>query len=111
MKKTPIIITAILLLTLSFSSKKEDSIDEKAQSGYVPKEGLIPNEETAIKIAETILIPIYGERVLKARPFTVELKNEVWYVKGSLPEGYLGGVPYVEIQKNDCKILRVIHSK
>ena len=30
-------------------------------AGYVPKNGFVPDEKTAIKIAEAVLFPIYGE--------------------------------------------------
>lgn len=71
----------------------------------------VPNEETAIKVAEAIWYPIYGESIYQKKPFKAELKNEVWIIKGSLPSGMKGGVPYIEIQKKDCKILKVTHGK
>ncbi|SCY77870.1 NTF2 fold immunity protein [Flavobacterium anhuiense] len=72
----------------------------------------VPNEETAIKIAETILIPIYGNEVLTKRPFTAKLINgNIWHIEGSIGLDELGGIPIIEIQKKDCKILRVTHTK
>jgi hypothetical protein len=71
----------------------------------------VPNEETARKIAEAIWLPIYGESIYKQKPFVVTLERNIWIVEGSLPEGMKGGVAYIEIQKKDCKILKVIHSK
>jgi hypothetical protein len=71
----------------------------------------VPNAETAVKIAEAVLIPIYGEEIYKERPFTAEKSGDTWIVKGSLPEGYAGGVAEVEISMSDGKILKVTHSK
>jgi hypothetical protein len=72
----------------------------------------VPNEETAIKIAEAIWLPIYGEEVYEKKPYRVSLsKNKVWIVKGTLPKNSRGGVPYIEIRKSDCKILTVTHGR
>ena len=71
----------------------------------------VPNKETAIKIAEAIWLPLYGESIYKQRPFIAELKDStVWIVKGTM-HTRKGGVPYIEIQKSDCKILKVKHGK
>jgi hypothetical protein len=55
-----------------------------AQShSYVPKEGFVPNEKTAIRIAEAVLGPIYGEdQIAKERPFAATLKGGVWTIEG-----------------------------
>ena len=50
-----------------------------------PKNGFIPDEATAIKVAEAILIPIYGEKVIHGeRPFHGTLLNGTWKVSGTL---------------------------
>jgi hypothetical protein len=72
----------------------------------------VPDEKTAIKIAEAILIPIYGNEVLEKKPFTARLiNNKIWHVEGSINLDELGGVPIIEIQKSDCKILKITHTK
>jgi hypothetical protein len=79
---------------------------------YQPKEGLVPDEETAIKIAEAIWVPIYGESVLDNKPYNVTLQGDsLWIIVGSLEKGACGGVPYIHIMKSDCRIIRVFHSK
>jgi hypothetical protein len=83
-----------------------------AQTSFIPEDGLVPNKETAIKIAEAIWLPIYGKSIKKSKPFVAKLKdNEVWIVEGTLKRGFSGGVPYIEINKADGKIIRVIHTK
>lgn len=72
----------------------------------------VPNEETAIKIAEAIWYPIYGSKIENSKPYKAHMKdNTVWIVEGTLPKGIKGGVPYIEINKEDCRILKVTHGK
>ena len=94
---------SIVLVLSSFIQNNKMNINNNVD--------FVPNEETAIKIAEAIWLPIYGEKIYQKKPFKAELENEVWIVKGSLPLGMKGGVPYIEIQKKDCKILQVTHGK
>ena len=78
----------------------------------VPSNGFVPDEKTAIKIAEAVWIPIYGEHQIQSeKPFVASLKNGVWTVEGSLPKGWDGGVAIAEISKRDGRILRVSHGK
>ena len=76
----------------------------------------VPNKEIAEKIAEAIWLPIYGESVLSEKPYHAELTYPaglnvgVWVVMGTL-KTEVGGVAYIEIQKSDCKILKVTHGK
>ncbi len=100
------IIIVGLVLKMLMLQKTDSFYMNRIESDYVP------NEETAIKIAEAIWLPIYGEKVLSEKPYYAVLKNDsIWVVKGSLKKGFKGGVPYIEIQKNDCKILKVTHGK
>lgn len=74
----------------------------------------VPDENTAIKIAIAVWIPIYGKKIKRKKPFVATLNEEgVWVVKGSLRGGKLmkGGVPYAYIRKSDGKILKIIHTK
>lgn len=99
-----IVICFILISSMSFSKAGQES--------YVPKEGFVPNEETAIRIAEAIWIPIYGKAKIESeKPFTATLSNGVWTVSGTLPKGYVGGVAIADISKESGCILRVIHEK
>ena len=89
--------------------------------GYKPKSGYVPDSETAVKIAEAVLVPVYGEKqVASERPFTAKLHEEVWTVTGTLrcPDGKGGTttscdgrVAEVRIAKDDARILFMIHYK
>jgi hypothetical protein len=71
----------------------------------------VPDEKTAIKIAEAVWLPIYGNSINKKKPFVAKLiDDKVWQVTGTL-KTKRGGVPYIEIQKCDCKVLKVKHGK
>jgi hypothetical protein len=80
-------------------------------AGYIPINGFVPNKETAIKIALAVWLPIYGNVIYREKPYTAELKGEVWVVEGSLKKGEVGGVAQIVIQKKDGKIIRVYHGK
>jgi hypothetical protein len=87
---------------------------------FKPKDGYVPNAETAIRIAEAVWIPIYGEqRIEGEKPFRAQLlRGNIWRVEGTLkaPSGgtndiVVGGVAVAEIAKDDGRIIRVIHGK
>ncbi len=74
--------------------------------------GWIRNNDNVVRLVISIWLPIYGDRIYDDRPFTAILENDsIWVVEGTLKEGYLGGVPYIEIRKSDCTILKVTHGK
>ena len=99
------LVTSLFFALLSFSDK------EDVQNGYVPKDGFVPNKETAINVALSILKPIYGESVESQLPFTATLNDDkIWVVEGT-PGLEEGGVASIEIQKTDRKILKVSHGK
>jgi hypothetical protein len=91
-----------------------------AQS-YQPAEGYVPDAGTAVKIAEAVLIPVYGgKQVASEEPCKASLKHGVWTVAGTLhcPDGKgeittncVGGTAVVKISKRDARILSMIHYK
>jgi len=93
----------VLIVSFSFMTAPDNKIEED----------YVPDKKTAIKIAEAIWLPIYGEDIYKMEPFKAKLidENKTWLVRGSLPKNSLGGVPIIEIRKSDCKIIRVTHTK
>ncbi|MGH2647485.1 MAG: YbbC/YhhH family protein [Ginsengibacter sp.] len=100
-----ILICSAILTMLNMNAQKTNGSFPPENEGYVP------NAETAIKVAEAIWLPIYGDKIYDSKPFKATLKdNEVWVVVGTL-HTQKGGVPYAEIQKKDCKVLNVIHTK
>ena len=86
---------------------------EPAKHNVVPKDGYVPNAETAITIAVAVWVPIYGsENIAGQKPYKATLGADgVWVVTGSLPKGWLGGVALAEIAKSDGRVLRVSHGR
>lgn len=86
-----------------------------AEPAFVPKNGFVPDRATAVKIAEAILVPIYGEQVLKQRPFKATLSRDRWIVEGTFHQAkgevLSGGVALIEIKQSTGEILQVIHGK
>ena len=73
----------------------------------------VPDEETALEMAEDVFILVYGEGVLSKKPFNVTFdeSKQVWIVVGSLPDGWDGGVPEIVIRKRDGMILKIWHGQ
>jgi hypothetical protein len=83
-----------------------------------PTNGYIPDEATAIRVAEAVLTPIYGEKhVLSERPFRARLDGEFWIVEGSLPKPpkrgdvVVGGTMVAEINRKTGCIRAVYHMR
>lgn len=103
-----IVVCIVALLGSTCMQREKDSSKETDPK----KDGYVPNEETAIKVAEAIWLPIYGKDIYKEKPFHATLKNDsIWIVQGTLEKGADGGTVYAEIQKKDCKLLKVTHYK
>ena len=86
--------------------------DTKAENPSLPSRGVVPNEITAVKIAEAVFLPIFGEEeVSKYRPYEATLKDGVWTVYGTLKPNARGGTPTMTIQKSDGKVLDVWFSQ
>jgi hypothetical protein len=100
-----IIFVCTIALSLVYAGQEKEH-------NYKPKEGYVPDEKTAIKIAKAVWIPIYGEKQIQdEKPFKARLKNGVWIVTGTLPIGMVGGVAIAEISKDDARVIRVSHGK
>jgi hypothetical protein len=71
-----------------------------------PKEGLVPDKETAIKIAEVILFRLYGqENITTQKPYVVTQDENIWWVCGTLKEGMLGSSFKIAISQQTAAIL------
>src|SRR6266850_2616183 len=104
-KTTSFVVFCILAVSAILASASQEHSD-------VPSKGFVPDEKTAIRIAEAVLSPIYGEdKIRNEKPFVASLKRGVWTVQGSLPKGWAGGVAIAEISKSDGRILRVSHGR
>lgn len=71
----------------------------------------VPNEKTALLIAEAIFKEFYPKSVESCKPYFISLKDSVWIVRGSLKPRVKGGVPLIEISMKDGRILHLEHGK
>jgi hypothetical protein len=72
----------------------------------LPKEGLVPDKGTAIKIAEVILFRLYGqENITSQKPYVVTQDENIWWVCGTLKEGMLGSSFKIAISQQTAAIL------
>ncbi|MBV6319868.1 YbbC/YhhH family protein [Duganella violaceipulchra] len=106
------IILIMALLPPSWATQEDIISCPCGESPLTSKNGAVLNEETAKKIAEAILIPIYGKNAIeKQKPFSVSLKNDTWVISGYLPEDMLGGTFLIIICKQDGRIIKITHGR
>jgi hypothetical protein len=86
------------------------AIAVRVSAQTAPQPGYVPDATTAVSIAEAVLLPLYGSKVIRQeRPFRAELRNDsVWVVRSGR---YTKGGSYVEISKADGQILTAERGK
>ena len=63
------------------------SIGNRRRSA-LPRDGVIPDEQTAVAVARAIFLPVYGEEeVSKFEPYHAQLAHGTWTVYGTLKRG------------------------
>ncbi len=96
-------------LSMSFESNAQGY---GSQKGFVPANGFVPDADTAIRIAEAVLVPIYTKaKINSEKPFTGQLRDDVWIVRGHMPAHVLGGVVEAHVSKTTGTILFVLHGQ
>jgi len=76
----------------------------------IPKDGFVPDENTAVKVAEAILKPAVGDANAQSYvPYKATLKGDLWTVEGTTKGP--GGTPVLEISKQDGKIVRLYRTQ
>jgi hypothetical protein len=112
-KRQHIVIISLLILSiatniiLAFYLSKQMNIHKELVQTTT---GIIRDEQIAKDIAEVIWKSNYGDRMEKKKPYIAELKDSVWYVRGTLP-GIPGGVPHLEINAFDSRVINLWRSK
>ena len=103
--------TGTVFVHLSFGQPSSPTIPPKAVVGdrYPgPKEGLVPDKETAIKIAEVVLFRLYGEDTIKLqRPYEVKEEDYIWWISGTLPKDAFGSAFRIGISKHTAAVLHL----
>ena len=74
----------------------------------LPEAGCVPDSETAMRIAEAVWIPLYGEDLVnQQRPLQADLTAGVWTVRGSPPVEQAGETLVTVISRIDGRILKI----
>jgi hypothetical protein len=104
-------IMGALILAIMLVTGIAQANQTKVEHSYLPQNGFVPDEATAVAIAEAVWIPIYGKKTIqREKPIKAVLKGNVWVVTGTFNYvGANGGVALAEISKSDAKIIRVTH--
>ena len=95
---------------------QREYLDEPEDSSILNNNKEICSAEAAFKMAEPLLNRAYGkENISFQKPFRINLVDNIWVIFGTLrkaTEGVvLGGTAYMEIRKDDGKILKAIHGE
>ena len=102
----------IATLCLSSASPAQDvpKIFEYAPKIFECNGGVVSDKETAIRIAEAILSPVYGEKAIREQqPYQVTLKDGKWTVDGTAaPPGHFGGRFHMVILQVDGRVLEMV---
>jgi hypothetical protein len=69
------------------------------------------DEKTAEKIAEIVLVMWFGRDVLKERPWKVATTDTSFKFRGTLRDGYVGGVAEIELSKRNAAVKSIRHGK
>lgn len=104
-------IISTVIVNVFAESKMEYDKYLNTQVFIESENGFVSTKELAEKIAEIYLIDLYGERIQKRFPLNATLKDDIWYVRGTVPEGYEGGIPIIKISKKTGAVLGFINFK
>jgi len=94
-----------MIATLCHSSA---SLAQNVPKVFECNGGVVADKETAIRIAEAILFPVYGESAIRGqRPYQVALKDGQWTVDGTERPGFVGGRFHIIIVQLDARIVEI----
>ena len=81
-------------------------------AGAQPKRNKLSKIEALIDIVENTLFPIYTEeQIKKEMPYVISKYKNKWFLHGSLPDGWVGGVFEIIINSETSEIESLIHSE
>lgn len=116
-----LIITPLVSLGQNFKNRNtvgEDSARRAVKTALAndadrsSSDTLIKNSESAVSIAETILVNLYGKAIINSeKPFECYLVDGYWYLRGTLPKNYTGGVFEMIMSAKDGRVVKLVHGK
>lgn len=76
---------------------------------------LVPDADAAIALALVALAeslgPLAREVIEAFQPWTARAAGDAWEVRGTLPEGTLGGSFVIVVAKLDARITKIFHER
>jgi len=101
MRKANIGIVYILVFVFFTVFTIKTAVGSDTPNGYIPKDGFVPNEVTAVKIAEAVITALDSEKwMTQNRPYKGKLKKGMWVIKGKPGDEQV----YLEISKKNGRI-------
>lgn len=109
----------LLLFTVIASGQSSTDHEEftyvrhqiETSHSFHPRDGFVPNKDTAVAIAYAVALPVYGiEELNREKPFRAELKGGQWIVLGTLHKNTSGGTLVVQIDQASGAITYLGHS-
>ena len=82
-----------------------------SSAGPTPKNGYVPDENTAIAVAVAVSTSLNAGTPLARYPFKAKLEGNAWHVAESLPKDMLGGGVNFLISKEDGRVLSMWHEQ
>lgn len=78
-----------------------------------PPQGFVPTAEVAIKIAEAVAVPVFGQEMVGAElPLKATLESGVWRVEGAdNSKDTFGGVLEITLSQKDGRIISIEHGE
>jgi hypothetical protein len=89
----------------------DQPVPRKGESSAAETVNLRLDEKSTEKIAEIVLVKVYGPEVLKQRPWNVATTRSSFKFNGTLPHTKVGGVAEIEISKHDAAVKSIGHGK
>jgi len=88
----------------------KNALNDKGYKSFY--DTLIKEKEIAIAVVEPVLFKIYGKKnIISERPYECYLIDGYWYICGTLPKNWNGGVFEIIISSKNGEVIKLIHSK
>lgn len=101
-----------VIIFLGFCILNCNSNTQKNGTKELPKTNTDIEKEKVLKLGERIAFQEYGDVIKNELPLRAKLVGDsLWILEGTLPKGSVGGTVYIEMRKNDNKVLKITHYK
>lgn len=106
-----ILVTTLTIASSAIAQTSDSKPEVVAQPATSSNTAVVPDLKAAQRIAEAVWEARFGiQTVEKYRPYQGHLENDVWHVWGTaIEEGNVrgGGMPSIEISRQDGRVIRV----